>query len=377
MSLALGEPTNVVKQISLPTSKVPAETLAEVAKTLADWDVDLVGIASFGPVELNRSSPRYGFITSTPKLAWQNTDVVGGIRRGLEAAGKRGVTIGFTTDVNAAALAELRFGGHGQLNSCVYATVGTGVGLGVVVNGHVVEGLLHPEGGHVRVVRHPEDTYKGNCPYHADCLEGMSNAIACAEKAGVPQAELANVPDSHPLWEWEAFYLAQLCVTATMFLSPEVIVLGGGVLHRTSLFPRVRAETLRLLNGYIQADKIVNHIDSYIVPSRFNAPGSGTTCGAVGALYVGLVEQQRAALAAAAAAAPAAASAGAAGAGAGAATGVAAGGSCGSRAKGGHDVATMTVAMEEDDAAAPTPAAQSSAKGKTAFEKLQSDIFGS
>lgn len=151
--------------------------------------------------------------------------------------------IGFQTDVNAAALSELYLGGHGaDIASCCYVTIGTGVGVGVVVDGRALNGLTHPEGGHIRVARHADDAYAGNCPYHGDCLEGLSNAAAIAARCGVPASELRHVPDDHPVWAMQAHYVAQLCVSLTLLLSPEVIVLGGGVLKRGHvLFPLVRA----------------------------------------------------------------------------------------------------------------------------------------
>lgn len=173
-----------------------------------------------------------------------------------------------------------------NVDTIAYTTVGTGIGVGVVVKGQELTGLLHPEGGHFYPRRHRLDTYAGNCPYHADCLEGLANAQACAERCSVPPHCLADVNDDHATWDLAAYYLAQLCVNATLLLSPQVIVLGGGVLKRKVLFPKIRAKTLELLNGYVQADKIINHIDKYIVPSKFNAEGSKTTSGAVGALHL-------------------------------------------------------------------------------------------
>lgn len=221
----------------------------------------------------------YGYITTTPKLAWQDFDVVGPFRR-------LGVPLGFNTDVNTAAFGELVFGQHGkqgeEVSNVAYVTVGTGIGAGIVCAGRVVEGLLHPEAGHILVRRHEKDSFKGMCPYHGDCLEGLATANAVAARLGVGIEQLASLPDSHEVWELESFYLAQLCANLSLIVSPHVIVLGGGVLKRTSLFPRIRAHFSKLLNGYLRSPRLES--ERFIVPSRFDAPSSNTSAGCVGTL---------------------------------------------------------------------------------------------
>ena len=242
-----------------------------------------LGIGSFGPIDLNPASPHYGHITTTPKLAWQDFDVVGFFS-------SLSIPISFNTDVNAAALGELQWGGHQADSGCdvrnvVYVTVGTGIGAGVVVDGRAVAGLLHPEAGHFRVPRHPDDAYAGNCPFHSDCLEGLGNAGAVAARCGIPPSQLQSLPDSHPVWDIEAFYLANLCQTLATIVSPHVIVLGGGVLKRGCLFPKTRQQLLRINNGYLRVDRLTAAgVDNYVVPSRFDAAGSNTSAGCIGVL---------------------------------------------------------------------------------------------
>lgn len=231
----------------------------------------------------------YGFITSTPKLAWQDFDVVSYFKH-------TGVPVGFNTDVNTAAYGELVYGEHGpDVKSAVYVTVGTGIGAGVVAEGHMVQGILHPEAGHIMVRRHAADSaekFKGVCPFHGDCLEGLATANAIAARLGVTIHDLKGLPEDHPVWDIEAYYLAQLCVNMAMIVSPHVIILGGGVLKRQSLFPRIRAHFVQMVNGYLRVPKMLT--DAYIVPSRFDAQGSKTSAGCVGTLaYAEYVYQQQ------------------------------------------------------------------------------------
>jgi len=279
--LAQDSVTNVVHQQSFPTTK-PAETLQIALDFFRKHKIVSLGIGSFGPIDINPSSPHYGHITSTPKLQWQDFDVVGFFK-------SLNVPISFNTDVNGAALAELKWGQHErdvdyEIKNVVYVTVGTGIGAGVVVDGRAVSGLLHPEAGHFRVPRHPDDKYAGNCPFHGDCLEGLGNAAAVAARCGVPPSQLHTVSDDHPTWEIEAFYLANLCQTLACIVSPHVIVLGGGVLKRQVLFTKTREQLKKINNSYLRADKLISKVDTYVVPSRFDAKGSNTSAGCIGVL---------------------------------------------------------------------------------------------
>lgn len=235
-----------------------------------------IGIASFGPVDPNPASPTFGYVTTTPKPYWAQTDLAGTISRAL------GVPVGFDTDVNGAALGEARWGVAQGLDTFIYLTIGTGLGGGGLVNGRLMHGLIHPEMGHVRLPRHPDDSYPGACPFHGDCLEGMAAGPALQGRWG-QRAE--TLPPDHPAWEIEAHYLAYGLVNFICTLSPQRIVLGGGVMDQTHLFPLVRRKTRELLNGYVQSPEIVERIDQYIVP-----PGLGNRAGVLGA--IALAEQQ-------------------------------------------------------------------------------------
>jgi len=262
-------------KILIPPNSTPSETLPQAVKYLQDKKVDAIGIGSFGPVDLNKDSKTYGYITSTPKPNWKYVDVLSPFK-------VLGVPMEISTDVNVAAVGELAYGNHGSVTSCCYITVGTGIGVGVVIDGKPVTGLLHPEGGHFFPPVYPGDTYEGHCSFHKKCVEGLANAGAIAARAGVDPRKVETIPDDHKVWDMEAFYLAHLCVVLTCVLSPQVIVIGGGILRRSSLFPKIRDQFRKILNGYLQHEKLLAKIDQYIVPSKFNV--GATTSGAVGTL---------------------------------------------------------------------------------------------
>lgn len=203
------------------------------------------------------------------------TDVVGPIK----AAFGESVPIGFDTDVNGAAVAELA--ARPNLSNCAYITVGTGVGAGIIVDGHPVHGMLHPESGHIMVPRADGDTFVGSCPFHGCCVEGMVASGALTKRLGIVREKLPEVPDDDPVWPFVAHYIAQLCAILVMTVSPEIIVLGGGIMKRKCLFPLIRIKMREILNGYIKTSQILDGdlIDSYIVPASF-----GSDTGVRGAL---------------------------------------------------------------------------------------------
>ncbi len=254
-----------------PTT-TPSETLARaVAFFEAQPEpVAAVGIGSFGPVDVDPGSPGWGRLTNTPKPGWQGADLVGPVAQALA------VPVGFDTDVNAAALAEHRWGAAQNLDSFVYLTVGTGIGGGGLVGGQRLHGLTHPEMGHLRVPRVAGDDFGGACPYHGDCWEGLAAGPAIEARWGRPGRDL---PPDHEAWTLEAAYLALGLVTLVLTLSPQRVIVGGGVMHQDSLFPLVRAEVQRLLNGYVQAPALLDEIDAFLVP-----PGLGDRAGVLGAL---------------------------------------------------------------------------------------------
>lgn len=230
-----------------------------------------VGIASFGPVDPAPSSPTFGHITTTPKPGWAHTDLAGPVARAL------GVPVGFDTDVNGAALGEFRWGAAQGLDTFVYITVGTGIGGGAMVNGGLVHGLMHPEMGHVFPPHdRTEDPFEGLCPYHGDCLEGLASGPAIERRWG---ARAETLPPGHPAWDLEAKYLAHGIVPQIFILSPQRVILGGGVMEQTHLFPKVRRQVREILNGYIQARVLLEDMDNYIVP-----PGLGNRAGVLGAV---------------------------------------------------------------------------------------------
>lgn len=259
--------------ISFPTGH-PEETLPQVISYFEKNRVEAIGIGSFGPVGLRRDSPTYGFITTTPKPGWAQYPFLDAMRRHF------GVPFGWDTDVNAAAFGEAAWGAAEGLDSCVYFTIGTGIGVGVYAGGRLVHGLVHPEGGHVPVKRHPEDSYPGGCAYHGDCLEGMAAGPAIEARW---HAKGHVLPPDHPAWAIEAYYIVQAVTGAILMLSPEKVILGGGVMQQPQLFPLIREAVARNLNGYVQADEITERIEDYIVPPRL-----GAKAGLYGALALGL-----------------------------------------------------------------------------------------
>ena len=273
MVLSVGNEKNeLLEQASIPT-EAPEKTIPAMIDWFRDKRIVSLGIGTFGPVDLKKDSPTYGWITSTPKPGWRNRPL---LQPMLDALGVPGL---IDTDVNAAALAEWKLGAAKGLNSCLYVTVGTGIGAGLVIEGKLVHGLVHPEMGHMLLRQEPDDqTPVGFCPYHAGCLEGLASGPAIEKRWGKKGYEL---PPDHPAWTLEASYLAQMCMNAVCAFSPEKIILGGGVMQQKQLFPLIRRKTLALLNGYVQAGAILENIDNYIVE-----PGLGTKSGATGALLL-------------------------------------------------------------------------------------------
>ncbi len=230
-----------------------------------------VGIASFGPVDPNPSSPTFGYVTTTPKPGWAHANLVGPLRQAL------GVPVAFDTDVNGAALGESRWGAAQGLHTFVYLTIGTGIGGGALVEGRLLHGLIHTEMGHIRIPHdRTADPFPGSCPYHGDCFEGLACGPALEARWGQPAQTL---PSDHPAWALEAHYIALALVDIILVLCPQRIILGGGVMEQAQLFPMIRGEVLDLLKGYLQVPAILTGMDTYIVP-----PGLGNRAGVLGAL---------------------------------------------------------------------------------------------
>lgn len=267
-------PDDVRAETRFPTT-TPEETIGRAVAFFHEQEAKYgrpaaIGIASFGPLDPNPASPTFGYITSTPKPHWANANLAGAIRAALD------VPVGFDTDVSIAGLGEWRWGAAQGLSSFIYLTIGTGIGGGVLIDGKPVHGLLHPELGHIPLPHDwTADPYKGRCPYHGDCLEGMAAGPAIGERWGRAAVEL---PPDHPAWELEAHYLARALQAFILTLSPERIILGGGVMEQPQLFPMVRRKVVNYLNGYVQSPSILRDIDSYIVP-----PGLSNRAGVLGA----------------------------------------------------------------------------------------------
>lgn len=267
-------PQDIRATVQVPTES-PARTLERLQAILQGWctehgAVAAVGIASFGPLELRPESARYGRIVSSAKPGWSGTDLIN------RFADRFGVPVGLDTDVNGAALAEGRWGSARGLDNFAYVTVGTGVGVGLIVAGRPVLGFGHPELGHVRVARAAGDLWPGSCPFHGDCIEGLVSGPAIGERAGVAAEQLAP---TDPVWEPVAFALGQLAHLLALATAPRRILIGGGVMAaRPYLLERVRRHLFASLGGYGHSAELAD-LANYIAP-----PGLGTLSGPLGAL---------------------------------------------------------------------------------------------
>lgn len=260
MVCAIGnEAGEIFEQVSIPT-ETPEITMPKLIAYFKEKGVDALGIGCFGPIDPNRKSKTYGYITSTPKLAWADYNIVGAFEEAL------GCPVGFDTDVNGSVLGEVTFG-QAKGKSCVlYLTIGTGVGAGIYIEGKLLHGMLHPEAGHVMVTQRKDDTYEGKCPYHKTCLEGLAAGPAIEARWGKKAIELK---DCSEVWDLEAYYIAEALAGYILTLSPELIILGGGVMHQEQLFPMIRSYVKEILNGYIKTEEM-EHMESYIVPASLH-----------------------------------------------------------------------------------------------------------
>jgi fructokinase len=267
---AVGTADDIREMVTIPTT-TPEETISSAVEFFASRRPTALGVGSFGPIDLRRSSPTWGHITTTPKQGWSNVDLVGALDAALH------VPVEFDTDVNAAALGEWHGGAAQGLDSSCYVTVGTGIGGGALVGARPVHGLLHPELGHMRI---PHDTaldpFDGSCPYHGDCFEGLASGESIRARWGRPGEELHDDPD---VWELEAGYLAAGMVNVICTLSPQRIVVGGGVPKQPALLPLVRRRVHELLAGYVAAPELDGGLEEFIVP-----PALGDRSGVIGAI---------------------------------------------------------------------------------------------
>ena len=269
MVCAIGDENGkLIRQTRIPTT-MPNETMSKIIEYFKEERIEALGVACFGPVDLNRESPTYGYITSTPKKGWTDFDIVGCLKDAL------GVPIGFDTDVNGSLLGEVTWGCAKGLTDAVYITIGTGIGGGVLSGGNLLHGMMHSELGHMLLSPEPEDTYPGGCPFHTACFEGLASGPAIEARYGKKAYELTDKPE---VWELESKYIAKALVNIILTLSPQRIILGGGVMHQEQLFPLIRNKVRDYLNGYIRAAGLED-MDTYIVPASL-----GDDQGIMGAL---------------------------------------------------------------------------------------------
>ena len=263
---------NIIDQVSIPTT-TPEETMKKVIEYFKDKKFDVMGVGSFGPIDPIKGSKTYGHITKTPKAYWSDYNLIGELKKHFD------VPMEFDTDVNGAALAEAWWGAGKGFKNVMYITVVTGIGAGATVDGKMLQGLTHPELGHISVKRHPEDTFEGTCSFHGDCLEGMAAGPAIEKRWGKKGIELA---EDNRVWEMEAYYLSQALVNYILILSPEKIIMGGGVMKQKQLFPLIHKNVKEMLNGYVDKKEILEDIENYII-----YPGLGDYAGFIGSFALG------------------------------------------------------------------------------------------
>ena len=271
-------PGQVVDEIRFMTT-TPEETLGKAIQFFQPFvqsgQIGAIGVGAFGPLDSNPQSPTYGFVTATPKPGWSNTNVLGTLRHALK------INIAVDMDVNTAALGEYLWGASKGCDPSLYLTIGTGIGGGYIVHGRPLIGLLSLEMGHVLIPHSRErDPFPGNCPFHGDCFEGLASGPAIQKRLGVTGA---MIPEEDPYWDLEADYIASALMNYILTLSPKKIILGGGVMQRDFLFPKIHRRVQELLNGYVSSKKIVEDIDDYIVP-----PGLGNQSGSLGAIALAM-----------------------------------------------------------------------------------------
>lgn len=260
MVMAVGnEKGEIFEKKSIPTT-IPQETIPEMIDFFQDKNIKSLGIGTFGPVDVREDSKTYGRILDTPKLEWKQYDLLKAFQEALK------VPVKLDTDVNSSCLGEMTFGSAKGLKNVIYITIGTGIGVGAVAEGKLIHGMLHPEAGHILIRKNPNDKYQGKCPYHKTCFEGLAAGPAIEERYGKKPLELAERKE---VWELEADYIAQALMNYILVLSPEKIILGGGVMHQEQLFPMIREKTAEYMAGYLKTEQLEN-METYIVPPSLN-----------------------------------------------------------------------------------------------------------
>ncbi|MFT4402021.1 ROK family protein [Bacillus sp. SW14] len=251
------EDGTIIDRVEIPTT-MPDETIEKVIQYFRQFSLQAIGIGSFGPVDTDKTSKTYGTIMATPKDGWRHYPFLQTVKKEMK------IPVGFHTDVNAAALGEFLFGEAKGLDSCLYITIGTGIGAGAIVEGRLLQGLSHPEMGHIYIRRHPDDVYQGKCPYHKDCFEGLASGPAIEARWGKKAADLSDITQ---VWELEGYYIAQALSQYILILAPEKIILGGGVMNQRQVFAYIYQYVPKIMNSYLDFSELSENISDYIVPS--------------------------------------------------------------------------------------------------------------
>lgn len=257
------ENLKVLKRVQIPTT-TPKETLEKVFEFFDAYELVSMGIGSFGPIGVVAEKEDYGYILQTPKKGWENFDFLGTMKAHYA------FPIAWTTDVNAAAYGELKMGNAKGKTSCIYLTVGTGIGGGIVLDGKIFAGASHPEMGHIYLKRQTEDTYEGTCPYHHDCLEGLAAGPSLEARTGIKGQDL---PQDHPIWDLQAFYIAQALVNYTLMMPVEKIILGGGVMNQDHLLKKIRQSFKEQMNHYVEIPNLEDYIVKWGLPNESGITG--------------------------------------------------------------------------------------------------------
>lgn len=274
---AYGSGPENLKGRTVIRTESPATTMKSLIEYIREVNAHTpiagIGASIFGPLDLNRSSPTYGYVTSTPKKEWRNFNFLGEFKQAFSCP------VGFDTDVNAAAISEYRWGAAKNLSDMLYLTVGTGIGGGAIVNHQLVHGAMHPEMGHIFIAQDKNDPFSGVCGFHGNCLEGLASGPSLKERWQVKSA--LDLPEDHPGWELEAGYLGMALANYSLILSPKKIVIGGGVMRQDHLLPKIHRRFIQHLNGYLQNPTIINDVKNYIVK-----PGLEENAGVLGAIAI-------------------------------------------------------------------------------------------
>lgn len=241
----------IIESITVPTT-TPTDTLQKIFHFFDSFDeLCSIGVGSFGPIGIDKSKKNYGYILDTPKVGWQDYRLLGVLKEHYP------VPIAWTTDVNAAAYGEFQLGAAKGKNSCVYLTIGTGIGGGIIIDGKIYEGFSHPEMGHIKINHRKDDIFDGICHFHHDCLEGLASGPSLEARTGKKGIE---IEENHSVWEFEADYIAQALMNYTLILAPEIIILGGGVMNQSHLLEKIKKSFFHQMAGYINIDNLDNYI---------------------------------------------------------------------------------------------------------------------